>query len=179
MPSAGSAAAAPPTTLAAVSWKIEFFSEDGGRQPVRDWLVSLNPSKRAAAIAAIELVLAELGLDVCKTEYGKALGKGLFEFRIRHDEEVTRSKAGGQSAATTPANPCSCGSSATLTARGSFSCSAATTRARRRGAGAKGRRSRPPASVCAASSCARTAPALENEGGAKEIVLAGDMAYNP
>lgn len=77
-----------------MSWTIEFFSEDGGRQPVRDWLVSLTPSKRAAAIAAIELVLAELGLDVCKTEYGKALGKGLFEFRIRHDEEVTRSKAG-------------------------------------------------------------------------------------
>jgi putative component of toxin-antitoxin plasmid stabilization module len=57
-------------------------------------LISLTPSKRAAAVAAIELVLAELGLDVCQTEYGKALGKGLFEFRIRHDESVIRSKAG-------------------------------------------------------------------------------------
>jgi hypothetical protein len=37
-----------------------------------------------------------MGLDTCATEYGKHLGKGLFEFRIRHDEAVIRGKAGEQ-----------------------------------------------------------------------------------
>jgi hypothetical protein len=39
-----------------------------------------------------------MGPDVCATEYGKHLGKGLFEFRIRHDEAVIRGKAGQDSA---------------------------------------------------------------------------------
>jgi phage-related protein len=77
-------------------WNVEFFSDDGGRRPVREWLASLEPAKRNAAIAAIEIQLAELGLDVCATEHGKQLGEGLFEFRIRHDEGVIRRKAGGK-----------------------------------------------------------------------------------
>ncbi len=81
-------------TLAVMAWNIQFFSEESGRQPAREWLESLLPPKRAAAIAAIEFVLADLGPEVCKTEYGKHLGEGLFEFRIRHDENVIRSKAG-------------------------------------------------------------------------------------
>jgi putative component of toxin-antitoxin plasmid stabilization module len=79
-----------------VTWTIEFFEDDQGRQPAREWLQSLDSLKRASAIAAIEVVLAELGLDVCATEYGKPLGSGMFEFRIRHDEAVIRSKAGGE-----------------------------------------------------------------------------------
>lgn len=77
-----------------MEWNLEFFADDDGNQPAREWLRSLSPSKRAAAIAAIELVLSELGPNVCKTEYGKHLGKGLFEFRVRHDEGVIRAKAG-------------------------------------------------------------------------------------
>ncbi|HET9593469.1 MAG TPA: type II toxin-antitoxin system RelE/ParE family toxin [Solirubrobacterales bacterium] len=77
-----------------MKWNVEFFSDDSGHQPAREWLQSLPASKRAAAIAAIEYVLAELGPDVCRTEYGKHLGKGLFEFRVRHSENVIRAKAG-------------------------------------------------------------------------------------
>ncbi len=77
-----------------VTWTIEFFEDDQGRQPAREWLQSLDGLKRASAIAAIEVVLTELGLDVCATEYGKQFGSGLFEFRIRHDEAVIRGKAG-------------------------------------------------------------------------------------
>jgi hypothetical protein len=77
-----------------VTWKVEFFEDDQGRQPAREWLQSLDSLKRASAIAAIEVVLTGLGLDVCGTEYGKQLGSGLFEFRIRHDEAVIRGKAG-------------------------------------------------------------------------------------
>jgi len=34
-----------------------------------------------------------MGLDICGTEHGKALGQGLFEFRIRHDEDVILGRA--------------------------------------------------------------------------------------
>jgi putative component of toxin-antitoxin plasmid stabilization module len=78
-----------------VTWKIEFFEDDQGRQPAREWLQSLDFGKRAAAIAAIEYYLSELGLDVCATEHGKHLGKGLFELRVRHSERVIRRKSGG------------------------------------------------------------------------------------
>jgi Phage derived protein Gp49-like (DUF891) len=81
-----------------VTWTVEFFEDDYGRQPAREWLLSLDSGKRAAAIAAIEVLLADMGPDVCATEYGKHLGKGLFEFRIRHDEAVIRGKAGQGSA---------------------------------------------------------------------------------
>lgn len=75
-------------------WKVEFFEDDQGRQPAREWLQSLDSSKRAAAIAAIEVFLTDLGLGVCGTEHGKQLGTALFEFRVRHDETVIRGKAG-------------------------------------------------------------------------------------
>jgi putative component of toxin-antitoxin plasmid stabilization module len=88
------AAATRPNTLAVMNWNIEFFREDTGSMPAREWLYSLPAPKRAAAIAAIEYVLAQLGPDVCRTEYGKPLGKGLFEFRIRHDAGVILRKAG-------------------------------------------------------------------------------------
>ena len=65
----------------------------GASQP-REWLLSLDITKRAAAIAAIETYLTDMGQDLCATEHGKHLGKGLFEFRIRHDERIIRGKAG-------------------------------------------------------------------------------------
>lgn len=83
-------------TLPYMDWNIEFFTDDQGRQPAREWLQSLAPGQRAAAIAAIEIQLVALGLEICSTEMGKHLGKGLFEFRIRHDEGVIRRKSGGQ-----------------------------------------------------------------------------------
>lgn len=77
-----------------MAWTVEFFEDDQGRQPAREWLQSLDSGKRAAAIAAVETYLTEMGQDICSTEHGKHLGKGLFEFRIRHDERVIRAKAG-------------------------------------------------------------------------------------
>lgn len=82
-----------------MTWTAEFYEDDSGRQPAREFLVGLEPGKRAALIAAVELVLEPFGLDVCRTEYGRQLGQGLFEFRVRHDESVIRSKAGVPSSA--------------------------------------------------------------------------------
>lgn len=73
-------------------WSVEFFEDGTGRQPARAFLLALEPSKRAALIAAIEEILEPRGLDVCGTEYGRQLGAGLFEFRVRHDETVIRGK---------------------------------------------------------------------------------------
>jgi phage-related protein len=73
-----------------MTWTVEFFEDDQGRQPAREWLLSLDSEKRAMAIAAIETFLAEMGLNVCSTEHGKQLGKGLFELRIRGDEVLLR-----------------------------------------------------------------------------------------
>ncbi|HEV3000721.1 MAG TPA: hypothetical protein VGW75_08280 [Solirubrobacteraceae bacterium] len=75
-------------------WDVEFFEDDEGRQPARTFIERLTPDKRAALIAAIELILAVRGPDVCKSEFGKALGHGLFEFRVRHDEATITRRAG-------------------------------------------------------------------------------------
>lgn len=43
----------------------------------------LSHYERAVLIAALESVLTPQGSDVCATEWGKALGAGLYEFRVR------------------------------------------------------------------------------------------------
>jgi len=65
-------------------WQLEFYEDDNGRAPCREWMSSLPPLQRAALAEALTQVLAVRGLDVCGTEWGKQLGDGLFEFRIRH-----------------------------------------------------------------------------------------------
>ncbi len=69
-----------------MGWTIEFYEDEHGRQPVREWLRSLDGKKRAAAIAEIDIRLSDVGPTVCATEHGRHLGEGLFEFRIRHDD---------------------------------------------------------------------------------------------
>ena len=44
----------------------------------------LTDVELAALLSGLEHVLSHRGVDVCKTEWGKQLGEGLFEFRIRH-----------------------------------------------------------------------------------------------
>ncbi|GBE23378.1 MAG TPA: hypothetical protein ENH00_15000 [Actinobacteria bacterium] len=58
---------------------------------------NLEPYKRGALPAALQEILARHGKDVCNTEYGKNLGKGLYEFRLRHtyDEIVAQHSDAG------------------------------------------------------------------------------------
>jgi putative component of toxin-antitoxin plasmid stabilization module len=79
----------------AAEWDVEFYAEQGGREPCREWADSLSPQKRAAFAAAVRLVLARRGLDVVGTEYGKALGDGLYEFRVRWTASEIRHKVEG------------------------------------------------------------------------------------
>jgi hypothetical protein len=65
-------------------YTLEFYADDNGREPVAVFIDKLEPHKRAALLAALQEILAHQGKDVCNTEYGKNLGKSLYEFRLRH-----------------------------------------------------------------------------------------------
>lgn len=77
------ALAAPPT---ARSFELEFYKDPKSKaDPVRKWMKSLDAYQREAIGVALRVVLQEHGIGVCRGEWGKPLGKGLFEFRVRHN----------------------------------------------------------------------------------------------
>ncbi len=61
-----------------------------GQAAGKDFLDGLSKTKRAILVAALKEILAEQGIDVCRTEWGKNLGKGLCEFRVRDRGVVLR-----------------------------------------------------------------------------------------
>ncbi len=65
---------------------LEFYVEpDSGRGPVHEWIKSeLSPFQRRSLGVAMSEILERQGIAVCGGEYGKQLGQGLFEFRLRH-----------------------------------------------------------------------------------------------
>ncbi len=64
-------------------YEIEFYEDEHGDNPVLRWLrEELSPRKRRALGTAMNRVLQVVGVGVCGTEYGRQLGKGLFEFRL-------------------------------------------------------------------------------------------------
>ena len=65
---------------------LEFYEDENGDQSVLRWLrEDLTPTQRRAIGVALREILEHEGLGVCRTAYGKQLGGGLFEFRLRHD----------------------------------------------------------------------------------------------
>lgn len=86
----------PPKLLAesVAHFEVEFY-EGGGRKPIETFLGNLDSTKKLAMIAAIEQVLAKQGIGVCKSSWGKMLGEGLFEFRVRHTAAEIRHMFGG------------------------------------------------------------------------------------
>lgn len=86
-----------PTTTSPESspkFEAEFYEDDEGREPAREFMQSLSPVKRRAIGVAINEVLEHLGPDVARTDYGKNLKGGLYEFRIDQDAEQILRKAG-------------------------------------------------------------------------------------
>ena len=100
------------------AWELEFFRDADGREPVVTWLDNLDAVKREAAKRGLSIVLASQGPAVVGTEYGKNLGDGLFEFRLRIDAQVILQKHAPHLLAKYPirrtARSC-CGSTSTLT----------------------------------------------------------------
>jgi hypothetical protein len=71
-------------SAAVAEYEIEFYEDEHGDTPVLRWLrEELSPRKRRALGTAMNRVLQVLGVGVCGTEFGRQLGKGLFEFRLR------------------------------------------------------------------------------------------------
>lgn len=70
-------------------FRLEFYDDpQTGAEPVREWMLNeLTPYQRRALGVALFQVLQRHGVDVCNGEYGKQLGQGLFEFRLRHDAD--------------------------------------------------------------------------------------------
>jgi hypothetical protein len=81
-------------------WDVEFYADESGREPCRAWMGTLTPQKRIALEEAIRLVLARRGLAVVETEFGKALGGGLYEFRLRWSAAEVQRKVEGVAAET-------------------------------------------------------------------------------
>jgi hypothetical protein len=78
------------------AWTLEFYADEHGREPCREWLErDLSDVQHDALVEALRLVLGERGPDVCRTEWGKALGGGLYEFRVRHTAKEIAAMFGG------------------------------------------------------------------------------------
>lgn len=65
-------------------WKIEIYG--GGNFP--KFFDRIGDAERAVVQAAIEHVLVPKGIDICSGEWGKNLGHGLYELRIRRTLET-------------------------------------------------------------------------------------------
>lgn len=65
------------------AWTVEVWADRTGRSPFAEWFESLHEYDQAVVDAVVTCVLARLGIDVCRTEWGKALGQGLYEVRVR------------------------------------------------------------------------------------------------
>jgi hypothetical protein len=67
-------------------YDVEFYDEPSGAYPVYDWITNeLSPTLRRTIGVAMGEILQYMGVEVCETEWGKPLGGGLYEFRVRHD----------------------------------------------------------------------------------------------
>jgi phage-related protein len=75
------------------NYRLEFYTDPHGDQPVLRWLRNdLSSTQRRAVGVALREILEVEGAGVCRGGYGKQLGGGLFEFRLRHDAgEILRS----------------------------------------------------------------------------------------
>lgn len=72
-------------------WTPEPFEADDGTIAFERFAQALSAVQFAALDTAIERVLCERGIDLVRTEWLKALGQGLHEFRVRHHaDEIAR-----------------------------------------------------------------------------------------
>lgn len=73
--------------MAKPPYTLVFYEDESGEQPALAWMRGLTSTKRRALGVALHEVLSHEGVDVCTSEFGKPLGDGLFEFRLRHDSQ--------------------------------------------------------------------------------------------
>jgi phage-related protein len=77
--------------MAGSPFALEFYADADGGEPVREWLKNdVTADHRRSIGAAMRKILQEQGVGVCGTSFGRALGAGLFEFRLREAELLAR-----------------------------------------------------------------------------------------
>jgi len=67
---------------------IDYYELPSGEKPVKTFINSLDVKMRVKALGSID-ILAEFG-NTLREPYSKAMGKGLFELRIRFAGDITR-----------------------------------------------------------------------------------------
>jgi len=71
---------------------VEFYEDESGDKPALRWIRDeLTVRQRRALGYAMQRLLQRYGAGVCGTEFGRQLGGGLFEFRLR----LTAQRDGG------------------------------------------------------------------------------------
>ena len=86
------------------SYRLEFYRDERGNEPVLAWLRSLTPRKRRAMGVALFEILQHDGPRVVGTTFGRQLGGGIFEFRL--DQNSAQILSGrGKSARPEPSEP--------------------------------------------------------------------------
>ena len=77
---------------------------DDGAVPFERFVNDLSDFKFSALHTAIDRVLLVRGIDLARTQWLRALGKGLHEFRVRHDaDEIAHMFGGDPPLVTAPA----------------------------------------------------------------------------
>jgi hypothetical protein len=76
-------------------WTPEPFQAGDGTIPFERFVNDLSDFKYMALDAAIDRVLSVRGIDLARTEWLKALGEGLHEFRVLHDADEVAHMFGG------------------------------------------------------------------------------------
>ena len=76
---------------------IAFYKTPRGDKPVLRWIKDdLSVRQRRALGYAIYRLLQQYGVGVCDTEFGRHLGDGLFEFRLRVQARTDAHSAEGE-----------------------------------------------------------------------------------
>ncbi|MEA2634233.1 MAG: hypothetical protein QOH92_1000 [Chloroflexota bacterium] len=77
--------------MAVPHFTLEFYKDAAGHKPVLDWLrYKVSISTRRVVGTALREILQEQGMGVCGTAFGRQLGGGLFEFRLREGKLLLR-----------------------------------------------------------------------------------------
>jgi hypothetical protein len=75
-------------------WHVELCATSSGQEPFNAFLASLNPYQLVTLKTAVDVILARQGHNVCETEWGRSLGGGLYEFRVRRSLATICKEAG-------------------------------------------------------------------------------------
>lgn len=82
------------------AFRLAFCEDENGNEPVRRWLrEQLSRAQRLVVGTAMREILEEEESNVCGTEFGRQLGRGLFEFRVRGSlDEFVQTSPGSEPA---------------------------------------------------------------------------------